>query len=791
MRVFETEALLRILDSPRPDFTAGDAERVAEREFGVRGCAAVLGGERDANFRIRSEDGECLLKVANAAEPDELLDFQSAALEHIAISDPALPVPRIVRTLAGERWARGEGEDGGSSLRVRMMSYVPGESLDRAPCDPRLFRDSGVFAARLDRALRAFFHPAADHPLCWDLKRAGRLAGLCEHVEDPERREFAQATFERFERNVAPELAGLRAQVIHNDISYHNATVDPAEPWRVAGVFDFGDLVHAPLVQEIAVPVSEIPFERPDPLARGAEIVAGYHSVTPWETAEIALIADLAAMRLAVSMVLWAWRPFPEERPQFENLRDEAWRMCQALEEGRDRLEGMYRAACGLRPVGAPGGGRAPAPSSEALLERRHASLSPGLRLSYERPVHVVRGEGVWLYGPNGETWLDAYNNVPQVGHCHPRVVEAIARQVSALNTNTRYLYEALVEYAERLTATMPAELDTCFMVSSGSEANDLAWRIAKACTGHGGALVMERAYHGFTDALVPLSPEDDDGPAQLADHVATLPPPDEYRGPWDRSVADRGERYAAHADQALERLAAHGHAPAALFVDTVFASNGIIDPAPGYLAGLRARVHAAGGLFVADEVQAGFGRSGSHMWGFARGGAIPDMVTLGKPIGNGHPIGAVVVRRELAERFAAHTHFFSTTGGNPVSCAAGLAVLEVIEREALCENAGRAGAELEAGLEALAQRHALIGDVRGAGLFLGVELVRNRGTQEPAEPETRAVLNKLRRIGVLVGREGRYGNVLKIRPPIVFQSSHVDRLLAALDQALEIAARG
>ena len=787
MAAFERGALLRILESPRPDFTAAAAEGVAEREFGVRGRAAALGGERDANFLIRGAQGEWLLKIANPIELDALLDFQGAALEHIAARDPALPVPRVVRSLAGERWTRCGGEAAGG-LRARMMSYLPGQPVDRAPCDPRLFRDAGAFAARLDRALRGFFHPAADHPLAWDLKRAGNLAGLCVHVADPPRREFAERTFERFERHVAPELAGLRAQVIHNDLSYHNAAVDPAAPWRLAGVFDFGDLIHAPLVQEIAVPVSELPFERPDPLARGAEIVAGYHAVTPWEPAEIALIADLAALRLAVSMVLGAWRPYPDPRPEFANLREEAWRMCQALGERRGRLEGLYRAACGLRPAAARGGG---SPSSETLLERRRARLSPGLRLSYERPVHVVRGDGVWLHGPDGETWLDAYNNVPQVGHCHPRVVEAIARQAAALNTNTRYLYEAVVEYAERLTATMPEELDTCIMVSSGSEANDLAWRIAKACTGQDGALIMERAYHGFTDALVHLSPEDDDGSGDLAAHVATLPPPDEYRGPWDAGVPDRGARYAALAETALDTLAAKGHVPAALFVDTVFSSNGILDPAPGYLDGLRARVHAAGGLLVADEVQAGFGRSGSHMWGFERGGTLPDLVTLGKPIGNGHPVGAVVLRRELAERFSAHARFFSTTGGNPVSCAAAIAVLEVIEREALRENARRVGAELAAGLRGLASRHALIGDVRGAGLFIGVELVRDRATKEPAEPETRRVLNETRRAGALIGREGRHGNVLKIRPPLVFQSSHVERLLAVLDHALHRAAGG
>ncbi len=791
MTEFEDAALLSVLQSPRPEFTAADAERLAEREFGVRGRARAEGGERDVNFHLQTPGGERLLKVANSVEPDEILDLQTAALEHVARSDPDLPVPRVVRTLAGERWACGEGADG-SPLRVRMMSYLTGESLQHAPSDSRLFRDSGAFAARLDRALRGFFHHAADHPLCWDLKRVGRLAHLCEHISDPARREYAERAFDRFTRLVEPELKGLRAQVIHNDISYHNAVVDPAQAWRVAGVFDFGDLIHAPLVQELAVPVADIPCERPDPLARGAEIVAGYHGVTPLESAEIALIADLANTRLALSMVLGAWRPYAEERPQFENLSEETWRMARTLEAARDRLEGMYRAACGLRPVRVAGGGDgAPAPSSEALIERRRASLAPGLELSYERPVHVVRGEGVWLYGPDGETWLDAYNNVPQVGHCHPRVVDAITRQAATLNANTRYLYEALVEYTERLTATMPPELDTCFMVSSGSEANDLAWRIAKVCTGNDGALVMERAYHGVTDALVPLSPEEDMGPAERAAHVATLPPPDEYRGPWDHTIADRGERYAALAEPAIESLAAGGRAPAAAFVEPVFSSDGIIDPAPGYLAGVRARVHAAGGLFIADEVQSGFGRIGSHMWGFERSGVVPDIVTLGKPIGNGHPIGAVVVRRELAERFATHAHFFSTTGGNPVSCEAAIAVLDVIEREGLQDNAARTGAELKAGLESLAQRHALIGDVRGAGLFLGVELVRERATKEPAEAETRTVLNELRRNGVLVGRVGRHANVLKIRPPIVFQSSHVERLLDALDRALEVAVRG
>ena len=781
---FTSVELLRALATPPPDLAAEDAERIAEREFGLRGRATALGGERDANFLVRGAGREGLLKIIHPAEADVQLDFRVSVLDHLAAGDPQLPAPRVIPALGGRRWIRCEDAAGGER-RACMLSCLPGAGVDHAPGDARLMRGAGAFAARVDRALRGFFHPAADYPLAWDLKRAGALAGLCTRLPEGERRDFAERCFERFDRHVAPALAGLRAQVIHNDLSYHNMTVDPEAPWRIAGVFDFGDCLHAPLVQEIATPVAELPFDRPDPLSRGAEIVAGYHALTPWEPGELALIPHLAAMRLALSMLIAAWRPLPAPRPGFEDLDAQTWRMCRAFAAGFEGLEGLYRAACGMRRAAAAGA----TPSREALLARRRAHLVPGLALSYEEPLHLVRGEGVWLYDADGRAYLDAYNNVPQVGHCHPRVVDAIARQAATLNTNTRYLYEALVDYAERLVATMPVELDTCILVSSGSEANDLAWRIARACTGHGGALVMERAYHGFTDATHALSPDAFDDPARLPGYVATLGPPDDYRGPWDRSRADRGARYAALAGRAVESLSARGHAPAAFFVDTMFSSNGIIDPAPGYLEGVRECVHAAGGLFVADEVQAGFGRSGSHMWGFERGGVLPDLVTLGKPIGNGHPIGAVVLRRDLARRFAAQEAFFSTTGGNPVSCAAALAVLEVIAEEGLQENARRVGAELKAGIEDLARRHPLIGDVRGAGLFIGVELVRDRERREPAGPETRRVLNALRRDGVLVGVEGQYGNVLKIRPPIVFRSPHAARLIAALDRALEAAA--
>ena len=775
--------LLHSLEVAPPVVDTGEAERIAAEVFGVHATASPLGGERDRNFRLSNDAGELLLKVANDAEPDTLLDFQSKALRHIERQDPSLPVPRVLSGPDGADWSTARCESG--AYRVRLLSYVAGIPLSEAPDDARLMRGLGEFTARMDRALQGFFHAGADHPLAWDLKHATRLRHLAGEISDPRRREMVERVFERFESTVVPSLGGLRAQVIHNDVSFHNTSVPADAPWTVSGVFDFGDLIHAPLVQELAVPAAEVPAGRADPVATSAAFVAGYHAVTPLAPEELALLPYLATGRLALSCVINAWRQSLDLAETPVDWGAHSADVLEALEpSGPGALERAYRAACGIAP--APASAGSVRPSTYDLRERRERRLGKGLHLSYDQPLHTVRGEGVWLYDAEGHAYLDCYNNVPQVGHCHLRVVEAIARQAATLNTNTRYLYESIVEYTERLTATLPEGLEICMLVASGSEANDLAWRIAKACTGNSGAMVMEDAYHGVTDAVTDLSPSRIYDPEKLAPHVTTVPPPDGYRGEWRRDDPDCGERYASLAEASIERLAAKGHAPAAFFIDTILASNGIIAPPSGYLTGVFERVRAAGGLCVADEVQAGFGRTGDGMWGFELDAVVPDIVTFGKPIGNGHPIGAVVMRSEIAEAFATTTHFFSTTGGNPVSCAAGLAVLGVIEREGLQENARTIGAELERALEDLALRRPMIGDVRGAGLFVGVELVRDRETREPAGPETSAVVNHLRAHGVLIGIEGRYSNVLKIRPPIVFRSSHVARLVEALDQALE-----
>lgn len=416
----------------------------------------------------------------------------------------------------------------------------------------------------------------------------------------------------------------------------------------------------------------------------------------------------------------------------------------------------------------------------QALLARRAKLLGPAYRLFYETPLHPVRGEGVWLFDADGRRYLDAYNNVASVGHCHPHVVDAIARQAGVLNTHTRYLHEGVLDYAERLLATMPPALGHAMFTCTGSEANDLAMRIARAHTKAEGLIVTRFAYHGVTASIAQASPSLGKF-VQIGATVRTVPAPDSYR------VAPEGlgAAFAHGVREAIADLRAQGMRPAALMVDTVFSSDGIFTDPPGFLAEAVAAVREAGGVFIADEVQAGLGRTGDALWGFQRHGVVPDIVTMGKPLGAGHPLAGLTVRPEVLAAFGRECRYFNTFGGNPVAMAAGMAVLDVIEREDMVANAQRVGRYLRARLVELATRRALIGDVRGAGLFIGVELVSDRATQAPATAETARVVNALRERGVLLSGTGEHANTLKIRPPLVFSEANADLLVDTLDEVL------
>ncbi len=421
------------------------------------------------------------------------------------------------------------------------------------------------------------------------------------------------------------------------------------------------------------------------------------------------------------------------------------------------------------------------------LKQLRDRWISPALSLSYAAPLKIVRGEGATLIDETGRRYLDLVNNVCHVGHAHPRVVEAIAAQAAALNTNTRYLHDNLVEYARRLAMLLPPELSTVFFVNSGSEANDLALRLALAHSGGDQVVVLDHAYHGNLSSLIDLSPYKFDGPGGSGRkrHVWVAEMPDLYRGRIRAGEVDAGRRYADRIAVLLRDMGGLDRRLAAFFVEPLLGCGGQLVLPEGYLAAAFEEVRAAGGVCVCDEVQIGFGRVGGHFWGFETQGVVPDIVTMGKPIGNGHPMGAVACRPEIAASFVSGMEYFNTFGGNPVSAAAGLAVLDVIRDERLMSNAAARGTQLHDGLAALAERHPLIGDVRGLGLFMGVELVRDPDTLEPADREIAMIVEAMKEEGILLSTEGPHHNVLKIKPPLVISEAECDRFLDTLDEVL------
>src|SRR5579863_182341 len=412
-------------------------------------------------------------------------------------------------------------------------------------------------------------------------------------------------------------------------------------------------------------------------------------------------------------------------------------------------------------------------PEHSSLLVRRARVLAPTYRLFYEQPLTIVRAEGVWLYDEQGHRYLDAYNNVPVVGHCHPAVAQAICSQASILNTHTRYLTEEPVGLAEELLATLPHELGSIIFTCTGSEANDLAVQVSKVVTGGSGFIITDFAYHGSSDSLAGMSPEEGAPPGA---GVYTVPAP---------LRCGEAATFGEQVHRCIERMRAAGVQLAGLLLDTIFSSDGVIAEPRGCLEPAVRLVREAGGLFIADEVQAGFGRLGDSLGGSERHGVLPDLVTMGKPMGGGHPIAALVGRACLLEEFASRRHYFNTFGGNNVACAAARAVLEVIRAEGLMQNAHRTGNYLLNALRALAGRHPVIREVRGAGLFIGVELGGPSESGSSVRARARRVANAMRDRGVLVGVTGRNGEVLKIRPPLTFAVEHADFVLQELERAL------
>lgn len=417
-------------------------------------------------------------------------------------------------------------------------------------------------------------------------------------------------------------------------------------------------------------------------------------------------------------------------------------------------------------------------------LRKKH--IAPSFSVSYDKPLHIVFGKGQYLYDSDGNKFLDAVNNIQHIGHSHPKVIEAIEIQSKKLNVNTRYLDETIVKYAKELVQKLPVDLEVCYFTNSGSESNDLALRIARMLSKSKETIVLDGAYHGHTSALIEVSPYKFNGlgGSGCPDFVHVVSRPDPYRGKYTGQNCFK--EYLVELDNVLNKIKIKNKGVASFIVEPIMGCGGQIIFPSGFLSKAFKLVRENGGICIADEVQIGFGRMGSHYWGFETENVIPDIITVGKSMGNGHPLSAVITTRDIADRFNNGMEYFNSFGGNPVSCAVGRSVLKVIEKEKLQENALKTGSFLIKLLKNLKKEHPIIGDVRGRGLFIGIELVRDKNTKEPADIESKQLVNRIKDKGVLLSVDGPFNNVIKLKPPLVFNKENAKFLVNKLGQTLE-----
>lgn len=754
-----------VLDTPAPHLADADVSRILGAHWDIEpGALHPLPSERDLNVLV---DDRFVLKVSNPAESAALVDLEDVALAHVRRVAPDLPVPRLVEAATGPIATIVDA--GGRECLARLITVVPGRPLEGTPITLDLAEQVGAIAARTSLALQGLFHPAADRVLDWDvrrvvdvLERPGVLARLGEQGR------ILQPWLGRLAR-AAEATASLPGGLQHADVTLTNVLVDHG---TITGLIDFGDMHHTAAVCDLAVTLTSVlrntADEQPHDLWElTAATLLGYQRHRSLSLDEVDVLGDLVVARLGLTLAIAARRVVTEvDNADYIGQYDDRTRavLAQWCAKGPDALTDRLHRMTGTRPI---------ATGQTDLLARRHRAMGgPLAPLFYEHPLEIVRGEGAWLIAANGTRYLDAYNNVAVVGHAHPAVTQAVSRQLGGLNTHSRYLHPRIVELSERLLATVPAELDTILFTTSGTEANELVWRMATAHTGGDSAVIAEHAYHGSSRWMADLS-SNEWPPGYRPAHVATFAAPRETTGGTDRATAVARIRAAA------DGLAAAGDRPALVLADIGFTSEGILDAPPPFLAGLVDGAHQVGALFLADEVQSGFGRSGPQLWRFAAAGIAPDFVTLGKPMGAGYPIGAVITRREIADSLARDHEYFSTFAATPVAAAAATAVLDVLESNRVPESAMRVGEHLRARLRTVPG----VGEVRGVGLLAGIDLLTPTGRQD--RELAKAVLAGLVDRGVLAGLTGPSGAVLKVRPPLIWREEHADRFVDALAATL------
>ncbi|WP_019671159.1 aminotransferase class III-fold pyridoxal phosphate-dependent enzyme [Eudoraea adriatica] len=748
---------------------------ILKEQFGINAIRVErLSGLDNANYLVETPREKYIFKTYPATEnTHSLVEAENNALlflQNEGQRNIQTPIPSrnqsytAIITIDGQEYI------------CRMLSYLEGKFLADVPHTKKLFQTFGKFLAQLDLKLQQFtdFRVAA-RKLKWDIQQLHLIKKYLKNIPNKKDRSLVHYYIKQYEENVTPFLTELRTSVIHNDANELNVLVDREE---ITGIIDFGDMAQTFLINELAIAITYACYDKDNPLDWAAILIESYHEILPLQEKELEVIYYLIAARLCISVCFSANAREINGDNEYAFVSEKyAWQMLNRwLAINPIAAENCFRKAAGF-----------PAKNSqpvENILKKRYEHMSSILSVSYDTPIYMKKAAFQYMYDAYGNTYLDAYNNIPHVGHCHPKVVDAGQRQMAKLNTNTRYLYDSLNEYAEKLLSKFPDSLNKVYFVNSGSAATDLALRMAAIHAGNEKIMVLEHGYHGNTRAAIDVSYYKFNNPkgSGKKEHILVAPIPDTYRGKYTNDNGSAGKSYGEEAIRLIE----NSETPIGAFIcEPIIGCGGQVPLAKGYLKHLYPAIRNQGGICIDDEVQLGFGRLGNHYWGYEAQEVVPDVVVLGKPMANGHPMGAVVCTSEISASFEKGVEFFSSFGGNPVSCAIALSVMEVIEEENLQENAKLVGDYYKSLLKELQKKYPCIGDVRGSGLYLGVEIIKDNSMDQDTGL-AQYIKNELRNRHILISTDGPYDSVLKTKPPLRFSKEDAFKTVEQIDMVLE-----
>ena len=750
-----------------------------EKHFGLTGQLKLLPSYADLNRHFTNHNGQhYVVKVSNASQSTDELDFENLIMNTLATASKLdVQVPELQKTLNHHSSMVEVLDDNKKSCQLRVISFLDGTLwVDAEINEQRYVESLGEALAHIDQLLAKIDHPASHRYLVWDMKHSNIVVRKYRNaITEASQLQLVDTVLADYEANVLSNYTLLPTQVIYNDANDYNLLVN-TENKSLSGLFDFGDAVFSFRIAELAIAAAYIIMNQTAPQDMIQNLVVAYHKVNPLTAVEIDVLFDMIRMRLAVSVCLSSDQYIKQPDNDYLLVSQKGALQALASLAVIDRTSFIIKLKylCGLQV----------AEGFSEVFTYRKRHLSENLSLAYQQPIKMINGKGAYLYSETGKRYLDMVNNVCHVGHCHPDVVQAGQQQMATLNTNTRYLHDNIIHFTKKMLSTMPEELSVCMFVNSGSEANELALRLARAYTKRQAMVVVEGAYHGNTNACVDISPYKFDGPGGngAPNWVKQTIAPDPYRGKYQGMTEVVGKQYAADVQVVINQFEQENNPVCAFICESIQGVGGQVVHPPGYLEAAYDFVRQAGGVCIADEVQVGMGRVGSHWWAFQTQNVVPDIITIGKPIGNGHPLAAVVTTQAIAQAFVTGMEYFNTFGGNPVSCAIGVAVMNVIEQENLMHKAEQVGGYVQTGLKQLSQKFPVISDVRGLGMFIGAEFVLDHESKEPAVKQIDYAIERLKEEGILLTTEGPLHNVLKIKPPLAFSMEDADYFLKTLE---------